>query len=70
MTAEDIVFWVFLAFTAVFMAVIATITALKGRWVLFLLGFPTGFAWLVGALLKAKPGSRWSRWRVPRWLMR
>lgn len=40
----------------------ATITALKGQWVLFAAGWITiGMVWWIAALRLARPGSWWSR---------
>lgn len=40
----------------------ATITALKGQWVLFGVGFlALGLVWWIAALRLARPGSWWSR---------
>ena len=38
-----------------------TVTGMKGRWVLFVLGLLFGIFAFVGALLPAKPGSTWER---------
>lgn len=40
----------------------ATVTALKGQWVLFAAGFLTiGTVWWIAALRLARPGSWWDR---------
>lgn len=40
----------------------ATITALKGQWLLFAAGFLTvGIVWMIAALRLAQPGSWWAR---------
>jgi hypothetical protein len=42
---------------------LATICAMKGKWVFFVLGWFSGIFWLVGAARLAKPWSRWARTR-------
>jgi hypothetical protein len=42
---------------------LATICAMKGKWVFFVLGWFFGIFWLIGAMRLAKPGSRWARTR-------
>ena len=40
----------------------ATITALKGQWLLFVAGWLTlGLVWWIAALRLARPGSWWAR---------
>ena len=39
------------------------ICALKGKWVLFVLGWFSGVFWIVGACRLGKPGSRWATGR-------
>jgi hypothetical protein len=42
---------------------VATICALKGKWVFFALGWFSGVFWIVGAIRVAKPRSYWAtRW--------
>ena len=40
---------------------LATICAMKGKWVFFALGWFSGIFWIVGALRIAKPSSYWAR---------
>jgi len=40
---------------------LATICALKGKWVFFALGWFCGIFWIIGAARLGKPGSRWAR---------
>lgn len=40
----------------------APVAALKGRWILLVVGFATsGLTWLIGAAMPAKRGSWWDR---------
>lgn len=39
---------------------LATICAMKGKWVFFALGWFSGVFWIVGAMRLAKPQSRWA----------
>lgn len=50
-----------LAVYLVLLAVLAGVTAFKGKWGVFALGFAVWPAWLLGALRLAKPDSRWAR---------
>ena len=49
----QILLWTLLA-VCVFCAVLS---ALKGRWILFLLGFPFALFWIMGAIREPSPGS-------------
>lgn len=50
-----------LALYLVLLAALAAVTALKGKWGVFALGFAVWPAWLLGALRLAKPDSRWAK---------
>jgi signal peptidase I len=50
-----------LAVYLVLLAVLAGVTAFKGKWGVFVLGFAVWPAWLLGALRLAKPDSRWAQ---------
>jgi signal peptidase I len=50
-----------LAVYLVLLAALAAVTALKGKWGVFALGFAVWPAWLLGALRLAKPDSRWAK---------
>jgi signal peptidase I len=50
-----------LALYLALLAALATVTALKGKWGVFVLGLAVWPAWLLGAVRLAKPDSRWAR---------
>jgi hypothetical protein len=45
----------------VFTVLTGAVTALKGKWGFFFLGFFIGVLWIIGAIRPAKPNSYWVR---------
>lgn len=65
--ASTVVQIIYVAAFAVLWLGSATITILKGRVALFVVGlFTLGLVWVLGALAPAREGSAWARWRAGR----